>query len=30
MPEVISFQVLLHPYHNPYIIEIENPDWLEE
>lgn len=30
MPEVISFQVLLDLYHNRYIIEIENPDWLEE
>lgn len=30
MPEVISFQVLLGPYHNQYIIEIENQEWLEE
>lgn len=26
MPEVISFQVLLDPYHNQYIIEIENQE----
>ena len=30
MPEVVSFPVLLDPYHNQYIIETENQEWLEE